>query len=55
MKQKFWIDIHRELGCENCKFCDYEAYGITDCCIYSGELKIEDETGKCLSRKNLED
>ena len=46
-----WIDIHRELGCEGCKFCDYEAYGHDACCTYPGRIQVEDETGHCLTRR----
>lgn len=50
-----WLTIHRELGCDGCRYCDYEAYGLDACCTYPGKIKVEDETEKCLTRKERGD
>jgi len=51
MDKTNWMKVHKDLGCPGCRYCDNAALFESSCCTYPGKLKVDDNTGKCLTRK----
>ena len=46
----------KEMGCHNCFYVDKKALGKgKPCCTYAFQIKIDTNTGKCLTRKPLKE
>jgi len=49
VSQNEYNEMHKRLGCYNCKRCDMKSLGKAPCCTYSGQLEI-DSFGSCLKK-----
>ena len=44
--------VQERLGCDAmCRFCDVEALGKAGCCTKVNGFEVDDETGKCTSKR----
>jgi len=43
--------MHQRLGCFTCRKAQRQYLGVSAACTYAGPLKIDDNTGKCLTRQ----
>lgn len=44
--------LHSDMGCKGCRYCDIPSLGNSACCTYPGPLEIQ--KGICLIRQPIE-
>ena len=51
MENRQWKQIHTQLGCQGCYFCDAAALNRQPCCYYPRQISTSESDGHCEQRR----
>lgn len=47
-------ELHKRLRCKGCYYANEKNIGKAPCCTYYRQIRLDQKTGRCLSRKKEE-